>query len=311
MKNKRLNIKAIVVLLVAIIFIIAYSIILQEDKNARLENNILSFNTQYKDYIDDDYVDNKEELEKIIQENYKNNKDINDYYLQIQEKAFKKVEKDFLNQVYNLNLYKTMDVSNFNADDKKQFDDLITESSDLAKEIEDNYNLTKLNEMKSKLKQIKTIVQKEFHELDGVVQEYTLATENKGTKNNIDKDCFRKQNNSKWEFEPVITHNLCMALELDNCVNVTNDPDDKKVVPFGYTANDPKTINKKKHKHYEYVSYNDDSFLRHSINENVLVSKGEKKYVEVYSTKVSSRKIYKYNIVVLDDIYRLSCKKPE
>ncbi|WP_423364371.1 hypothetical protein [Mycoplasma sp. P36-A1] len=311
MKKHSIRWNVVLRLVLIIIFFTIYIFLIDQDKAKRIEQNILNFNIQYKEYLDKDVVTDKKELEKLIEEKYSSSSELRDYYHDIQEKTFENVEKDYLQQVYKFNLYRTMNTTNFSESSKKRFQDAIKESELLIKDLNNNYELDKLRSLKSQLDRFDDIVSKEYNQTKLITNAYIDASKNNNTSSQVDNDCFNKQNNRLWKYEAVATDNFCKALGLNNCLNINKSTlETNSSIVYGYTRNNPKKVNDTKHKYYDYVTYNDTSFLRHEIKMAVTVANSETMHVEVYSQTINNQKVYKYNVVVLDKDYSLSCDTP-
>ena len=302
--KKRLLANKIVMGTFMLAFFIVFFLILDNERAKRIERNIVNFQKEYQQYIDSGL--DKKTLSMLAADNFFASNRLNEYYNNLKNKTFKRYEKEYLDELYSFNFLKMENTNNFMAENKLNYQHLVEQNNELISKLEIRSNVGYLTNLKENNERLIVIANKELGNDALVIQEFLRAQKNIGTQITLLNDCFKEQKFVKWHYNREISQNYCEKLALGNCLELYNS-DSETFISF--TLNNPKKTSIK-NLAYEYVSYHADDYRIHNLDLYQKNSGNNRIYIEVYELEIFNRKIYKYNISVIDKGYQLSCKLP-
>ncbi|MDH6604224.1 hypothetical protein OKW23_001383 [Bacilli bacterium PM5-9] len=304
MKNKKGMIQKLLVVIFMVVFIIVFFIALENDKIKRIEKSIVNFQTEYQQYISDEITVKK--LDKLVESSSFSSNSLSKFYQNFKSNTLKKFEEDYLSELYIFNFLKNEDTTSFTKGNNNYFNKLIESNNNYALELEEKNDVETLKKFSKNNRILQRIASNELRNDSRVIAEYTNAKNNKGTTVAIMDDCFYNQYSIQWSIDKELSTKYCNKLKLSNCNNIIKN----KPSLIGYTLNNPKAINSKR-LYVDYVSYQKNDFRLDKQNQLKASEANYNVYAEVYYKEILGRKIYKYNVVLIEKDYELNCKLPK
>lgn len=290
--------KYIIHFIVIIIFAFAYFFSLEEIKKNKILKSNQEFQVLYNNYLNDKSNANREKLDEFLKKYLFTNKDNNDY----QTETYKKLEEQYIQKSYVYNFLKTSDISLLSDDDKAVYLDIIKKADELIARLKTNYTIKDLESLQNNIDDLLVLQRVLLNDYVSVNKEYIDAKNNKNTKISYNDDCFNNQVISEWKLDYNLSMAYCNSLKLSNC---SNDFVKKDNYYLSYSLNNPRQVNNNAN-NYDYVSYLDNDYKALLKVNNT----DDKIHVEVFYKLVSGIKIYKYNVLVTNKDYILSCQIP-
>ena len=304
MKNKKIAQRIIALILISA-FIFGFYLILERDKINRIESSILSFQSEYKQFIDEDDIVDLGDLTRF--EVFGSHR-LTNFYNNVKDETLRSFEKEYLAQLYIFNFLKNENTSNFSQENELLYKELVDDNIDLSLILEQQQDVDTLILFKDNNIKIREIVVAELDKDKDVIKEYIRAKRNNGTTTKINNNCFTNQSNETWQLDKTMSNNFATKLGV-SVFNVPANLNNSESF-IGITLNNPRRISSKR-KYIDYVSYKSNDFRVEHLVALENLKKDYKLYAEVYVTSVLGRNIYKYNVVAIANDYKLSCDAPK
>jgi len=302
---KQLNNKKyyLTVLVVASILVGFYYLALENISRSNYRASIMQFTQEYQDYVRFDEIEglSNNDGNIVIARNISRD-NLSTMYRSLHTQVFANIAQRFEQYQNEFSLYERMSTTNFSQDNQLLISQLISDTSYIIDNFEKNlmFDFESLDNIRHNLDILQLTFTSEFENMNDVSLAITNASKNKGTANELVDDCFDNQENENWSIDLEASLRFCVALGLDNCNNLRQDH-------FGYTRNNPRLVNRSRNQYFDYVSVNNSFFNTQTIKDRLNVGDDQRMFVEVYTKTVNNRQIYKFNVVVLDQDFEMTC----
>ena len=278
--------------IIVVCFLVAYFLVLEYEKERRVEKLIIKFQVDYKDYLDDEYANQQKLLGEIGVFDIFKQGQLFLLFDELKKNAYSNVEKDYLNELKTFDFNSKQNTERYSKEESEKYLELVLESNSLFESYEKSRELSDLYKIKENNNAMVEISSLNLLKNDrNIIDEYTNAKYNRNTDT---KSC---SEGNAWTYNKALSLELCKKSGLNGCGNPQ----------YNITNNNPKSL-KDNVVAYDYVSFLKDDY--HYFEFGKIKYKAEQAknvYTEVYTKEVAGNIIYKYNIVALKDKPVSSC----